>query len=181
MISIIIDQINKEGKSLVFLGDFNVNLLDSEKNTNVANFIDTLCSHLILPAISLPTRITNTSKSLIDNILISPLRQETYGTSYYKDCKNFDKENFMQDFRSIDWNSAMELERKNPDFSFSKFYEILSSLVKKYVPLKRVTNKQYKARLTPWITKGIKASIYQRNKYHNLFLRTKDSNKKTIP
>ena len=50
MISIIIDQINKEGKSLVFLGDFNVNLLGSEKNTNVANFIDTLCSHLILPA-----------------------------------------------------------------------------------------------------------------------------------
>ena len=58
--------LNKPVKKISKLGDFNINLLKSENS--VSNFLDILGSFSMLPQIILPTRITNTSKTLIGNI-----------------------------------------------------------------------------------------------------------------
>ena len=154
--------INKEGKNVVFMGDFNINFLEFESNSDVDDFVDTLTSHLILPVISLPTRITQNSQTLIDNILISPTHDFvqcgnlTVGLSdhlpqflfldrskqnlnsessrLYQDWKNFDRENFILDFFEFDWISAINLEREDPDYSFNLFFENLSDLINKHVP-----------------------------------------------
>ena len=53
----ILNKINLDGKRLVLLGDFNINLLDYKDNNEVKNFVDNLQSNLIAPTINLPTRI----------------------------------------------------------------------------------------------------------------------------
>ena len=61
------------------MGDFNVNLLDYESNTDVQNFFEQLTVNSFLPYIYKPTKITNTSKTLIDNIFYNKI--EKYAAS----------------------------------------------------------------------------------------------------
>ena len=67
-----------EGKRLVLLGDFNINLLDYKNNNEVKNFVDILQSNLIAPTINLPTRVSTQSSTLIDNMFISLFNTEIY-------------------------------------------------------------------------------------------------------
>ena len=55
----------------IFLcGDYNLNLLDTESNNSVSQFVNQMSSYSLLPVISRPTRITEQTSSLIDNIFI---------------------------------------------------------------------------------------------------------------
>ena len=54
--------------NLIVGGDFNVNLLDLDDD-NAVEFLNAVNLLALHPAITLPTRVTNTTKSLIDNFL----------------------------------------------------------------------------------------------------------------
>ena len=60
-------------------GDFNLNLLNYAKNIGTFEFLESIFSNNFTPQINLPTRITETSSTLIENILISS--QENVYTS----------------------------------------------------------------------------------------------------
>ena len=60
-----------ENKILIILGDLNIDLLKSDIIQSHSDFLDIIESYLLTPQILLPTRITETSKKLIDNILVS--------------------------------------------------------------------------------------------------------------
>ena len=64
----LLDKISKENKSVFLLGDFNVDLLKYDKHATTNEFLDSLSSHMFLPHIVQPTRISTTSKTLSDNI-----------------------------------------------------------------------------------------------------------------
>ena len=51
------------------MGDFNINILNCNTDRDTSCFIDTIYSNSFYPTINIPTRITSTSKTLIDNIL----------------------------------------------------------------------------------------------------------------
>ena len=53
---------------MFFLGMFNIELLQYETSERVNNFVDTLSSNFLSPLILLPTRISDSSSTLIDNI-----------------------------------------------------------------------------------------------------------------
>ena len=61
-------KISKERKPCYLAGDFNMNLLQLENNTDIENYFDTLTDKNFTPLITSPTRITGKSKTLIDNI-----------------------------------------------------------------------------------------------------------------
>ena len=136
----LLEKSSREGKLLVLLGDFNLNLLNSD-DKNISDFIDILENYLLLPYISLPTRITNSSQTLIDNILISPHSCKSFSGNFvtgisdhlaqfvifensldtipqsnktYKDWKNFDSENFKSAFVSTNWPSLLRYDDKDP-------------------------------------------------------------------
>ena len=50
------------------MGDFNINILNCDSDKDTSNFIDTMYASSLYPTINIPTRITVTSKTLIDNI-----------------------------------------------------------------------------------------------------------------
>lgn len=55
-------------KSVFLMGDFNVNLLQCESNNQFHDFLNLLLSFSLMPLITKPTRVTDTSCTLIDNI-----------------------------------------------------------------------------------------------------------------
>ena len=63
--------ITHENKDCILTGDFNLNLLKHAKSRGVSKFLENLLSHNFMPQITLPTRITGKTATLIDNILIN--------------------------------------------------------------------------------------------------------------
>ena len=65
----LLDNLSKEtNKTVVLLGDFNIDLLNFDTSEYVSTFLDDLASNSLQPQILLPTRISNNSKTLINNI-----------------------------------------------------------------------------------------------------------------
>ena len=61
-----------KSKSVFLLGDFNVDQLKYDHHAPTSEFLDSLSSHVFLPHIIQPTRVTSNSKTLIDKIISSP-------------------------------------------------------------------------------------------------------------
>ena len=59
------------------MGDFNINLLNYTKHNNTKDFLDVMFSHFLYPVITRPTRITEYSATLIDNIFCNNLNKNS--------------------------------------------------------------------------------------------------------
>ena len=198
-LSPLLEKTSREGKTLILLGDFNINLLNSG-DPNVVNFLDILGNHLILPQILLPTRVTINSKTLIDNIFLSPNKfekvsgnittgisdhlpqflllkksftQSTPSSNYERDWKNFDHENFMRDFLNKDWDKILNIQNRDPDSSLNSFFDILTDLLEMYAPMRKLSKKQAQSKQKPWITAEIKKLIGIRDNFLKKFIKAK--------
>ena len=63
-----LEKFGKENKNKYLVGDFNIDLLKIDENSKSSSFFDTMTSNLFIPHIIHPTRVTPTSKTLIDHI-----------------------------------------------------------------------------------------------------------------
>ena len=95
---------------------------------------------------------------------------------FKRSFKNFDNENFILDYLAIDWS---QLDSKDTNEAFELFLSKIIVLLDQYAPLTKVTNKEYKLRAKPWITKGILKSIKIRDKIFNKFTKAKTNILKT--
>ena len=59
------------------MGDFNLDLLKIDENQHIKDFTNIMFSTAFYPLISRPTRISNTSATLIDNIFVNKI-EESY-------------------------------------------------------------------------------------------------------
>ena len=65
----LLQKLSKESsKNIFLLGDFNIDLLKFNSCSSVRNFLDELSSRYFMPQIFLPSRITRSTKTLIDNM-----------------------------------------------------------------------------------------------------------------
>ena len=71
-----LDLVNHENKLCYLAGDFNIDILKLD-NQSIVHFINTLALYSCNPSFDIPTRVTNSSSTLIDNIF----------TNYCKDMK----------------------------------------------------------------------------------------------
>ena len=198
----------KEKKRHFILGDFNVDLMKIDDDPNSSTFFDTLTSNLFVPHIVHPTRVTSTTKTLIDNIfsntahfnegisgnltltLSDHLAQfliipETFNIKknlhnmYTYDMKNFDEEKFMEDVGLIEWTLKKLIERiQDPNIALDDIQDKVNILILKHLPKRKMTPKEIKRKLNPWITNEIIKQINKRNKTHGKFLREDNPEKK---
>ena len=59
----VLEKTDKERKTCLLMGDFNINLLNIESDKSVSNFYDHMTSRCFAPFILQPTRITEKSKT----------------------------------------------------------------------------------------------------------------------
>ena len=68
-----VEKIHQENKLCLIMGDFNVDLLRIDSHPGSENFINTLGSFFFQPHILQPTRVTDHSSTLIDNIFFNSI------------------------------------------------------------------------------------------------------------
>ena len=193
---------NTEGKAIFLLGDFNCDLLKFDSDYEVQQFLDIMGSNSLCPQITLPTRITDTSKTIIDNIFCSPISDKQYfsgnifsgisdhlpqflmigkldtpkaSANFKRQWSKFDREKFILDYLEIDWDKSLNLNKGDLNSSFDVFVKKLESLLDIHAPIRKLTKKENKALNKPWITLGILKSIKVRN---SLLARLSKSNAK---
>ena len=77
-LNILIGKISKENKYCYIMGDFNLNLLNEQLHQLTSEFLDIMYANMLFPTITLPTRITWHSATLIDNIFTNDLNNYTF-------------------------------------------------------------------------------------------------------
>ena len=64
----LLDKLSYENKNVILLGDFNIDLLHYESHIQTKEFSDKIYFGSLTPHITIPTRVTPHSRTLIDNI-----------------------------------------------------------------------------------------------------------------
>ena len=199
-----LEKISNENKDVFLLGDWNIDLMKTDEDKHIREFYDIITTNLMVPHIVLPTRLTSNSKTLIDNIFSNAINfdkgisgnitasisdhlpqfliipKENYQPPkkhniFKRDVKNFDKETFVAEIINTNWNTVLSIEKGDPNYSFEMFNSKINQLLDKYVPLKKVTKKDFKHQLKPWVTSGICKSIKRRDKLLQKFIKAKDA------
>ena len=196
-----------EKKSIVLLGDFNIDLLNPHEIGDINIFTDIIGSFSLLPQIILPTRITSVSHTLIDNIFCSSdftntmsgniltaisdhlsqfliiHDQQKVTTELYKtvrDWSKFDTDTFARKISELDWNQILLPLRNDVNLSFNRFFDTIDSLLEESAPLKKVQIHEMSSSVNPWITRGLLNSIKIRNKLHKSYLGAKNPESKSF-
>ena len=63
-----LDKLHKENKTIYIMGDYNINLLNSDTHSPTGHFLDLMYSNMLFPLLTRPTRVTAHSATLIDKI-----------------------------------------------------------------------------------------------------------------
>ena len=201
----LLNKVNTENKKIYLTGDFNMDLLKTSSNVNTSEYFELLSSNNFIPLINGPTRVSPSSKTLIDNIFYNQFTTDVisgnltvgisdhmpqfslvpnsnqyhlpkHNNNFRRNLKTFDNENFILDYLAIDWS---QLENMDTNAAFESFISIINKLLDQYAPLTKTTNKEHKLKIKPWITKGILKSIKIRDRIFNNFTKAKNNILKT--
>ena len=172
------------------LGDYNVDLLKFNKHQPTSDFINTMFSFSFLPLINRPTRITDNSATIIDNIFtnchsthdycsgIIPTDVSDHFSIFHIIYNNSTPEtskpeynlqrtindntitNCISVLRKTEWDNV--LNSNDPETAYDIFQGKLSKVINDTMPMQRhkINNKKS---LKPWITKGLLVSIANKN------------------
>ena len=72
----------------MLVGDYNINVLDHETNSETGNFLSILFANTLLPVISKPTRYGEQSLTLIDNIITNIYNEKNVAGIILKDISD---------------------------------------------------------------------------------------------
>ena len=159
-------------------------------------------SHLI-PTITIPTKINQKKNTVIDNIFTNQIHPDTISGNitlaisdhlpsfvviprenqnhipkknnlYTRNTKNFDRVNFLLDYLDINWDEILETNLNDVNHSFVIFMNKINTLLDQYMPLRKLTSKEYKRRFKPWINDFILNKIQLKNSTLNKLAKSKD-------
>ena len=162
-----IGKISNKGYECIIGLDHNLDFLKQSVHSKTQEFLECILDHNLLPTITKPTRISKTSATLIDNILISKKLQPNYESLIIVDdlsdhlpclvrLKNFNLtgtknfilkrvinkkvvNNIREDLSKINWHAKLK-DRLASD-SFQAFHSELSISLNKTCPRKTSQNK----------------------------------------
>ena len=204
-LEIIMTKINQENKKCIITGDLNVDGLKVNINEHVKSFFNMTLEQTFIPTITLPTRIVDSSVSLIDHIFINNQiikedRDILTGNIYcdisdhlpnfikIKTKQPFSKnkrplvriygQRNMIKFNNLIRNASWEsfYEAEDPNQALTIFYKNYNEAYDQAFPLVRLSRKRAKDKR--WITDGIKKSINHKNKlFSKYFLKPSTENK----
>ena len=169
-----------------------------------------LLSNNCHPLITIPTRVTNTSHTIIDNIitndpkLLLPGVIQTDVSDHYpvfsltlnysipkanpdtifrRDKSTFNTEDFRIELESnlqLFSPSFATANKNNFNQLFSEFIKIIENTIEIHAPLKKLSRKQRKLQAKPWITKELLIKIQQKRKLYRSHYLDGDETEKQI-
>ena len=175
--------------SCIIAGDINIDLLHIDKERTLEYFT-TLSSYNLMPCISLPTRLTDSSATLIDHIFVrlsgSDLRSQVHAGNLYADISDhlpnfviinddisniYNNRPFIRIYSERNINKFKDnlhntnwdelLQSENIEDSLGDFYCHMTEIFNSSFPLVKQSRKRSKDK--KWITAGIINSIRKKN------------------
>ena len=153
-------KLNKENKGVYICGDFNINLLKYDDEIVAQDFYNLMNSNVYLPQINLPTRITDTTMTLIDNIFTNTMSYNSFSSNiliqiaehlsqflsvdtskieykkldiYKRDYSNFNDQSFIEDISIQNWHN----EYDDPNDCYTDFIFRLEGCANRHAHLKK--------------------------------------------
>ena len=190
----LMENIKQEEKICYLMGDYNINLLNIESHGPTSVFNDIMYSNGFIPLITRPTRVTESTATLIDNIFTNRLKSQFGGIMQgilltdisdhypifhidnnikYKDVNikisrrsysNKNKNNFLDFITRTEW--ANIFTAMNTLEAFRLFHNKLKEIHDKCFPLQTIS-KTYNTR-KPWLTDSLRDAIKKKNKLYYL-------------
>ncbi|XP_065650727.1 beclin-1-like protein A [Hydra vulgaris] len=196
-----ITAINKTRDHVFLAGDLNIDLKKHASNNNVKNFLNTLLQSNLIPTINKPTRVTNNSSTLLDNIITNNFHNNRLNTGIIKTdlsdhfptflvTNNIINNNIPSKTtifrRQINENSVKQFQnllRNNVDWNLvlqsndaNNSYDLfLSQFCKQYetaFPEKQIIVNT-KTVMTPWMSNGLLKSSKRKQKLYDKYLKKK--------
>ena len=141
--------------------------MNYNEHNETNEFLDSLASNSFIPLILQPTRITSHSNTLIDNIFSNVIDPDIISSNltatisdhlpqfsiipymfgnisgnksniYEPDWSKSDRENFILDYFSVDWEDLLKTDDLNADNSTSMYLHKINTLLDIYAPFKRI-------------------------------------------
>ena len=176
----------REEKEIILMGDFNKDLFNKEIGTEWINFTTSLGLGQL---ISIPTRVTETSSTLIDHIytnreenilrvhvgkfslsdhyaifgnrkLNSQLRNKKHHTITYRSFRHFDENMFIKDLAEVPWETIAAFDKV--DDMVQTWNDLFLEIVNKHAPIK--TNRVKRKHQPEWLTSEILDLMRERDK-----------------
>ena len=181
---LMMDAVTNESRETIILGDFNIDLLKPNKR-----WIQTYELNNLHQMIQLPTRVTPTSKTLIDHIYVSnksnivetcvpdcgssdhipvcitwskkgvKIPKAGHKTINYRCFSKFDKDLFLLDLMNSPLSSVYQYV--DPDAALQVWHSIFINVYNKHAPF--VTKRVRQTPKPPWLTDDVQKEIYFRD------------------
>ena len=194
--------INRERKTCFLLGDFNFDLLVVDTSNSVSDFFDCMMTYSMYPLIHVPTRITDTTATLLDNVFtnynvndcksgvliadvsdhlpvyvltdISLKPTQTSNESFFfkRTITDINTYKFMNMLANMDF----AINTGNVDSDYNVFMSKLSSTYNECFPLKKIHLRQHAKQ--PWYNAEIARMCSKKLKLYKKYLSKRTENSK---
>ena len=189
----ILETVRKEKKLCYIMGDFNINLLNIQRHKPSNDFYNLMESFYLFPLIIKPTRITEFSATLIDNIFtnnintrkslsglfltdisdhfpiftILEIKDDTqkHNKYTYVTGRNFSEQNIENFQDNLNAIDWSFINNHNTQGAFSLFHSTVMSVYNDCFPNRTVKLNKYQSNKR-WLTVGLKAPIKKKNKLY---------------
>ena len=170
-----LSKLTNENKEIYLCGDFNSDILKIDTHNNYKNFYELMSSYGFMPFISLPTRISGESVTIVDNIFTNNMTNKIVSGNivtdffdhfsqfisvqrpkidiksisiYKRDYSQFSEKSFRDDVSIQNFNHNL----MDVNDQFNDFYYKLEGCVNRHAPYKKLTPKEVKLYQKPWIS-----------------------------
>ena len=166
-----------------------------------------MSSNFFTPFILQPTRLH--SKTLIDNVFFNSLEYQSVSgnllieisdhliqflilegftkerslpkTNLFKrDFRNFNEREFEETVLKMNWENISNEQSNDPNLSCNNYFNSITYLLDEFAPFRKVTRKEYKLMLKPWISKEILRKCKERDSILKSISNERDAAKQII-
>ena len=195
------DILTKENKEIVLTGDTNLDLKNYSSKQYIAEYLDSFLSSGFQPKITLPTRVTHHSATIIDHMFVKLSVDECHAGTLRSDItdhfinflfmKSKSPPNKMKyiSYRPLTNNNICKFNEalnscdmspilcsEDPNEAYNKLLCIYQTKLDEVIPIKTVRFNKYHHKIEPWMTKEILDSIRIRDKLNENMLKSTPMN-----
>nr|XP_049610262.1 uncharacterized protein LOC125988690 [Syngnathus scovelli] len=188
--------IQKGNKNSFICRDYNIDLLNPNKQQNIDDVLNLMHSLSLFPTITRPTRLTSQSATLIDKIFTNIIENRTTSgllitdiTDHLPVFKVYDNNvkseigvykqqerirtdetiaTLKHELMEQNWDAIYKENDVNN--AYHKLMTIFTSLYNKHCPIKEY-NKKTKYKNSPWLTKGLRNACKKKNLLYRNFIK----------
>lgn len=204
----LLSTLKTKSKDIILLGDYNIDLLRINDHKNTSLYYNALIAHHYLPTITKPTRITTTTKTLIDNILTTAWSKLNWASIIISDISdhlpiiaefsfesNLTSKAIFNDRRIITSNGLHKFTETLKDESwdlvaehslqgrtneaYDCFFQKYKSAYNNAFPLQENRITKNNKLRNPWMTMGLLKSTRKKNRLYIKYLKNPTQVNKT--